>query len=359
MPRVIDVVEFIDESGKEIVHRIPERGSGDFRFGSQVIVREQQAAVFFRDGKAMDVFDAGRHTITVANLPILSGLIGLATSGKTPFTAEVYYVSMRQFLDMGWGTPEPVTLRDADFGMVRLRANGVYSFEIKDPSLFVNKVVGTQGIYETPQIENMLRGIIISKFSDLLGEIKIPFLDLPAKYDELGAGTKAKVMDEFGQYGIALRALYVRSISPTEETAKAIDERSQMGAIGDMSKYMQFQTARGIRDAAQNPSGGVAGAGVGLGAGLGMGQMMAGMMAQAQQAPQQQPPAQPAAPATPTAPTGGGPVPDVMTPGEAAAYLKVTEADIMSMIQAGQIKAKQLGANLRITKKTLDDFLNS
>ena len=356
MPRIIDVVEFIDESGREIVHRIPERGSGDFRFGSQVIVREQQSAVFFRDGKAMDVFDAGRHTITSANLPILSGLIGLATSGKTPFTAEVYYVAMRQFLDMGWGTPEPVTMRDADFGMVRLRANGVYTFEIKDPSLFVNKIVGTQGIYETPQIEGMLRGVIISKFSDLLGEIKIPFLDLPAKYDEIGAGTKAKVMDEFGQYGIALKSLYVRSISPTEETAKAIDERSQMGAIGDMNKYMQFQAARGIRDAAQNPSGGVAGAGVGLGAGLGMGQMMAGAFAQSMQ---QQPPAAPAASAAPVAPTGGGPAPEVMTTQEAASYLKVSEADVVAMIQGGQVKAKQIGTQYRISKKALDDFLAS
>jgi excisionase family DNA binding protein len=356
MPRIIDVVEFIDESGKEIVHRIPENGSGDFRMGSQVVVREQQTAVFFRDGKAMDVFDAGRHTITTANLPILAGLIGLATSGKTPFTAEVYYVSMRQFLDMGWGTPEPVTLRDADFGMVRRRANGVYSFEIKDPSLFVNKIVGTQGIYETSQIENMLRGVIISKFSDLLGEVKIPFLDLPAKYDEIGAGTKAKVMDEFGQYGVALKSLYVRSISPTEETAKAIDERSQMGAIGDMNKYMQFQAARGIRDAAQNPSGGVAGAGVGLGAGLGMGQMMAGAFAQSMQ----QPPAAPAAAsAAPVAPTGGGPAPEVMTTQEAAAYLKVTEADVLAMIQGGQVKAKQIGTAYRISKKALDEFLAS
>jgi excisionase family DNA binding protein len=347
MPRIIDVVEYIDETGKEIVHRIPERGSGDFRFGSQVIVREQQAAVFFRDGKALDVFDAGRHTITAANLPILSGLIGLATSGKTPFTAEVYYVSLRQFLDMGWGTPEPVTMRDADFGMVRLRANGIYTFEIKDPALFVNKIVGTQGIYETMQIENMLRSIIISKFSDLLGEIKIPFLDLPAKYDEMGAGTKAKVMDEFGQYGIALKSLYVRSISPTEETAKAIDERSSMGAIGDMNKYLQFQAARGIRDAAQNPSGGVAGTGVGLGAGLGMGQMMAGAFAQSMQPP-------PAASAAPMALP-----PEIMTTQEAAGYLKVTEADVLAMIQGGQVKAKQIGTAFRISKKALDDFLAS
>ncbi len=152
MPRIIDVVEFTDESGREMVHRIPENGSGDFRLGSQVIVREQQAAVFFRDGKAMDVFGPGRHTITTANMPILSGLVGLATSGRTPFTAEVYYVSTRTYLDMGWGTPEPVTFRDPDLGMVRLRANGVYSMEVGDPALFVDKVVGVRGIYETPEI---------------------------------------------------------------------------------------------------------------------------------------------------------------------------------------------------------------
>ncbi len=356
MPRIIDVVEFTDESGREMVHRIPENGSGDFRLGSQVIVREQQAAVFFRDGKAMDVFGPGRHTITTANMPILSGLVGLATSGRTPFTAEVYYVSTRTYLDMGWGTPEPVTFRDPDLGMVRLRANGVYSMEVGDPALFVDKVVGVRGIYETPEIEGMLRGIIISKMTDLLGEIKIPFLDMPAKYDEIGVGTKAKVSDDFKQMGVNLKTLYVRSISPTEETAKAIDERAQMGAIGDMQKYMQFQAARGIRDAAQNPSGGAAGTGVGLGAGLGMGQMMAGMMSQSLQQPPQQPPAQQA---TGGGPTGGGPAPEVMTPAEAANYLKVSEADVMSMIQGGQIKAKQMGASYRISKKALDDFLNS
>jgi len=352
MPRIIDVVEYADESGREMVHRIPESGAGDFRIGSQVIVREQQATVFFRDGKAMDVFGPGRHTITTANIPILSGLIQLGTSGKNVFTAEAYFVSMRTYLDMGWGTPEPVTFRDPGLGMVRLRANGVYSMEIGDPALFVNKVVGVRGVYETPEIEGMLRGIIISKMTDLLGEIKIPFLDMPSKYDEIGAGTKAKVGDDFKQLGITLKTLYVRSISPTEETAKAIDERAQMGAIGDMQKYMQFQAARGIRDAAQNPSGGVASAGVGLGAGLGMGQVMAGMMSQSMQ----QPPAQQAAP---TAPTGGGPAPEVMTPAEAAAYLKVSEADVMSMITGGQVKAKQMGASYRISKKALDDFLNS
>lgn len=352
MPRIIDVVEFNDESGTEIVHRIPDNGSGDFRFGSQVIVREQQNAVFFRDGKALDVFEAGRHTISTANLPILSGLIGLATSGRTPFTAEVYYVAMRQFLDMGWGTPEPIAFRDADLGMVRLRANGIYSFQIKDPSMFVNKIVGARGIFQTSDIEDMLRSIIISKFIDLLGEANVPFLDLNRKYNELSAGAKAKISDDFEAMGIQLVSFFVRAITPTEETSKALDERASMGAIGDMNKYLQFQAARGIRDAAQNPNGGVAGAGVGLGAGLGMGQMMAGAFAQSQQAAQQQPSAA-------AAPAAAGPAPDVMTPAEAAAYLKVSEADVMSMIQANQIKAKQMGNSYRIAKKALDDYLSS
>ena len=350
MPRIIDVVEFVDESGKEMIHRIPERGSGDFRMGSNVIVRESQVAVFFRDGKAMDVFEPGKHVIRTANIPLLIDLLKLGTSGRTPFTAEAYFVSMRQFLDLGWGTPEPVTLRDSDLGMVRLRAFGTYNMEIADPSLFVNKIVGTQSIYETSQIEDMLRGIIISKLTDLLGEMKKSILDLPAMYEEIGAATKAKVQDDFGAVGIRLKALYVRSISPTEETAKAIDERAQMGAIGDMAKYMQFQAARGIRDAAQNPAGGAAGTGVGLGAGIGLGQMMAGAMAQAMQPPQPQAAPQPAS-------AGGGATPDVMTPAEAAAYLKVTEQDVMQMIQSGQLKARQIGTSYRIAKKTLDDFL--
>jgi len=346
MPRIIDVVEFVDETGNEIVHRIPERGSGDFRFGSNVIVRESQVAIFFRDGKALDVFDPGKHVVSTANVPLLIDLLKLGTSGKTPFTAEAYFVSMREFIDKGWGTPEPITMRDADLGMVRLRANGTYNFEVSEPSLFVNKIVGTQGMYETPQIENFLRGLIISRLTDLLGEMKKSLLDLPAMYDEIGAATRAKAQDDFAARGMKLKTLYVRSISPTEETAKAIDERAQMGAIGDMAKYMQFQAARGIRDAAQNPAGGVAGAGVGLGAGLGMGQMMAGMMAQSLQA-QPQPP-QPAAAA-----------PDVMTPAEAAAYLKVGEEEISQMIESGEIKAKKVGKSFRIAKKTLDDFLSS
>jgi membrane protease subunit (stomatin/prohibitin family) len=286
MPRFIDVIEFMDESGKEMVHRIPDRGPGDFRIGSQVVVRESQAAVFFRDGKAMDTFGPGRHTITTGNMPILVDLLKLGTGGKTPFQAEVYYVSTRQYLDQKWGTPEPIALRDSDFGIVRLRAFGTYAMQIQDPQLFVNKIVGTQGFYETRQIEGHLRSIIITKMTDLLGELGRPVLDLPALYEEIGAGVKSKVQDDFAAVGIELRALYVNNISLPEAVQKAIDERASIGALGGMEAYMQASAAKAMRDAAQQ-EGGAAGTGVGLGAGVGMGAAMAQMMTQSMQPGQQ------------------------------------------------------------------------
>ncbi len=283
MPRIIDVVQFLDNTGNEIVHREPEDGPGDFRLGSQVIVRESQTAVFFRDGKSLDILGPGRHTITTANVPILASIIGLATMGKSPFPAEVVFVNMRDFLDQKWGTPEPIAFRDTDLGMVRLRAFGTFTFQVKDPSLFVNGIVGQQGIYTTAALQGYLRSIIVAKLTDLLGEQKKSVLDLPSLYNEIGAGTKAQLGDDFAAIGLNLKALYVNAITPTDETAKAIDERASMGAIGDMDKYMKFKAARALGDAANQP-GGASGAletGMGLGAGAGLGAAMAGMMSQA------------------------------------------------------------------------------
>ncbi len=282
MARIFDIVEFFDETGRQMVHRVPEHGSGDFRLGSQLIVRESQAGVFFRDGQALDTFGPGRHTLSTANIPFLTRLIGIPFSGETPFKAEVYFVNLQEFLEQKWGTPEAITLRDSELGMVRLRAFGTYSMQVSEPQLFVNKIVGTQGLYQTSQIQGFLRSIIVARLTDLLGEVQKSILDLPSMYDEIGAGAKAKVQDDFSALGIALKTLYVTSISPTEETAKAIDERASMGAIGNMQAYLQFKTARAMTEAAGAP-GGIAGAGVGLGAGVGMGAAMAQMMAQSMQ----------------------------------------------------------------------------
>lgn len=290
MPRIIDVVEFLDNTGNEIVHREPPDGPGDFRLGSQVIVRESQNAVFFRDGRSLDVFGPGRHTITTANIPILASIIGLATMGRSPFPAEVVFVNLKEFLNQKWGTPEPVAFRDPDLGMVRLRSFGTFSFQVKDPAMFVNGIVGQQGIYTTDALDNFLRSMIITKMTDLLGEQKKSVLDLPTLYSEIGAGTQRQLADDFARIGLVIKALYISAITPTEETTKAIDERAAMGAIGDMDKYLKFKAARAMGDAATNPSGAGAGAmqmGVGLGAGAGLGAGLAGMMSQAMQGAQQ------------------------------------------------------------------------
>ncbi len=355
MARIFDIVEAPDQGLNQMVYRVPPSGSGDFRIGSQVIVRENQNAVFFRDGKALDTFGAGRHTITTANVPLLVDLIGKLFSGKTPFKAEVYFVNMRDFIDMKWGTPEPIALRDKDLGLVRLRANGRYSMAIDDPQMFVAKIVGTQGLYQTSQIEDYLRGIIISRLTDLLGELNASLFDLPSMFNELSAAIKVKVAEDFTALGITLKQMFLGSVSPTEETQKAIDERAAMGAIGDMGKYMQYKAAKAMGDAATAGGGGeagsAAGTGVGLGAGFGLGAGMAGMIQQAISSGQQQSQQAAAGASAPAA------LPEVMTLAEAAAYMRVSEADVEELIASGQVKAKKIGSAYRISKKVLDAFL--
>lgn len=356
MVRIFDIVEAPDQGPNQMVYRVPNTGSGDFRIGSQVVVRESQNAVFFRDGKALDTFGAGRHTITTANIPLLVNVVGMAFSGKTPFKAEVYFVNMRDFIDMKWGTPEPISLRDKELGLVRLRANGRYSMAIENPQMFVAKIVGTQGLFQTSQIEDYLRGIIISRMTDVLGELKASLFDLPALFDELSAAIRVKVAEDFAAMGIVLKQMFLGSVSPTEETQKAIDERAAIGAIGDMGKYMQYKAARAMGDAAAGGGGGeagsAAGTGVGLGAGFGLGAGMAGMISQAIASGQQQSQAGGGAPAAAA-------VPEVMTLAEAAAYIRANEADVEELITSGQLKAKKIGSAYRISKKALDDFLSS
>jgi len=281
---LLEVLEFLDESGKEIVHRIPEGGSGEIRLGSQCVVRESQVAIFFRDGKALDILGVGRHTLTTANIPILVNLIKLPFGSKSPFRAEVVFVNMREFVDMKWGTPQMIPFRDKDFGIVRLRAFGTYAMQVSDPQLFVTKIAGTQGIYTTDRLEDYLRSILIAKFADLLGENLTSVLDLAGQYDELSGAIRAKIGDDFAALGLTLKAFYVTAVTVPEEVEKAIDERAQMGALGDMTAYMRFKTARAVGDAARaEGGGGLAGAGLGLGAGVGLGSAMAGAMAQAMQ----------------------------------------------------------------------------
>jgi membrane protease subunit (stomatin/prohibitin family) len=290
---LMQLIEYLDEDGKEMVHRIPERGSGEFQIGSQLIVRESQWAVFFRDGKAYDVFEAGRHTLTTQNIPLLTAVLTAPLYGDSPFRAEALYVSKRTFTDLKWGTAEPIAFRDSEFKMIRLRSNGIYSFHITDPKLFVVKIVGTRGIYRNSEIEDFLRGVIIGRLSDILGETLDSVLDLPRYFDELGAGLKARIRDDFAQYGLEMADFLINAITPPDEVQKRIDERSGMEAIGGMDRYFQFKAAQAIDNLAKGGGGGAAGggdgtdigsaatAGMGLGTGAGLGMMIPGMLQQA------------------------------------------------------------------------------
>ncbi len=305
MVRIFDIIQAPDMGPDQLVARVPEVGWGDIRLGSQLIVGESQNAVFFRDGKALDTFGPGRHTLTTANIPLLINLLGLAFDGQSPFKASVYFVNMIDMLDQKWGTSQPIALRDPDLGMVRLRAFGAFSFKVQDAQRFVAQIVGQRGLYSTSEIRNWLRGQVVSALTDLLGETGAGLFDLPKLIDELGVALKAKLSDNFDQVGIQLKQIFIESISATEETLKAIDERAAMGAIGDMQAYLQFKAARALGDAAKaSGGGGATSEGLGLGAGIGMGAGLGGMIAQAMASAQQpQQPAQPSQPAAPANPT--------------------------------------------------------
>jgi len=358
MARIFDVIEYPDAMRNELVHRFPESGPGTFRIGSQVIVREGQVAVFFREGRALDAFGPGRHTITTANVPLLTDLLGRLFDGRTPFPAEVYFVNTREFPDVKWGTPQPIIVRNpgVGLGVALLQAFGNYSFFVSNPQQFVSQLVGAQGIYNLSEIQGRFRTILLAKLADMLGELGTKggrsVLDIIALTEEVQAGVRAKAQEDFKAIGVTLKTFGIESIKPSEKSA---EELRAMGML-DMATYTQLQAADAMRDAARNPSGG-AGLTAGIGAGIGIGNIMnqalQGGMANPVQGGAAQP--QQVGSATPAAAAA----PAVMSPADAARYLQVSEDDINQMITDGTIKSKKIGSQVRISKQALDDFLNS
>jgi len=352
MARVFDVVEYPNEMRDEIVRRFPESGPGDFRVGSQVIVRESQMAVFFRDGNALDVFGPGRHTISTLNIPLLTNFLGNLFNEKTPFPAEVYFVSMREFVDRKWGTPQPIIVRNPGMGLgvALLQGFGTFSFQVLNPQQFVTQVVGATGTFRMADIETRLRSMLLSKLQDLLGETaaKASVPEMIALTNELSAAVRAKTVEDFEALGLSLKTFYIENLKPSTKSA---EELRAMGML-DMQTYTQLQAADAMRDAAQNPSGGAgltAGIGAGMGIGNVLGQSLSGLAGAG------------AAGAAAGSPQPGGPatavMPDVMTPSEAAAFLKVSEEDVVAAITAGDLKARKIGAAFRISKEALQEFL--
>ena len=275
----IEVIEWLDDSGNTLLYRFPVQGQ-EIKNGARLTVRESQAAVFVFQGQIADVFTPGLYTIDGGNTPILSKLGAWMHGFNSPFKAEVYFVNTKQFTDLKWGTANPVMMRDTDFGMVRLRAFGIYSIRVADPRAFIKEVAGSNAHFVTEDIEGQLKRTLVSGFSDALAESKIAALDLASNYDELSKFVRSKLSEEFKSYGLELTKYLIENISLPQEVEAAMDKRTSMGVIGDVGRYTQFQAADAMRDAAQNTSGG-AGTGAGLGAGFAIGNAMAGAMTNA------------------------------------------------------------------------------
>jgi membrane protease subunit (stomatin/prohibitin family) len=334
---LIDIIEWLDSSRDTMVWRFP-RYENEIKMGAQLVVRESQAAVFVNEGQVADVYGPGTYTLETHNMPILSTLKGWKYGFHSPFKAEVYFVNTRQFTDMKWGTQNPVVLRDAEFGMVRLRAFGAYSVRIVDPAKLLRELVGTDPQFRTEEVGEYLRQLIVGRLGNALATAQVPMLDLAAHQDAIGDRLGGVLSEELLPMGLQIVKFIIENISLPPEVEAALDKRTQMGVLGDLDKYTKFQTANAIQDAARNPGGGM-GQGLGLGLGMAAGQQMAQNLAP-------QPNAQYAAPPA-AAPPPAGPPP---LPPQEQWYLGANGQQLGPFDQAG-LAAQARGGTL--TRSTL------
>ncbi|MBN1827850.1 MAG: SPFH domain-containing protein [Deltaproteobacteria bacterium] len=272
----LEILEWFDETGQELVHRLPEEGSGEIKFGAQLIVRGSQAAVFFYKGKSYEAFGPGRHTLTTANIPVLTKILSAPWALTSPLRAEVYFVNMKVFTNLKWGTRDPVAFKDGELGLVRIRAHGVFNIQVVQPLLFINTLVGTRGFYITGDIEEYLRRVIVSRFNDYLGEHLDSLVNLPGRYDEISRGLQERLHDDFAHYGLLLENLYIGSVTPPPDVQQAIDDKSRLGVLGDLDRFVKMKAAMAMEKAASSQN-----SEAGQGIGLGFGFMMPALFADA------------------------------------------------------------------------------
>jgi membrane protease subunit (stomatin/prohibitin family) len=278
MPTLTGILEFVDDSGTTMVKRLPDNGQFEIIWGTQLIVRESQKGIFFRDGRSLDVFGPGRHVLQTQNLPVLTKWVtSLAYGPESPFKAEVYFLNMKLFSNLKWGTKEPILFKDTELQMIRLRAHGIFSIQIKDPSLFLNKIVGTMGLYRDSDIEDYLRNIITTRMTDVLGNTLKTIFEIPKELNRLSLIIKSSMDLDFEGLGLYLHDFYVNSVSVPLAVQELVDARSSIAAVGNLDKFMKYKAALSLEKAAENP-GGSAAVGVGVGAGMGMGFMLPQML---------------------------------------------------------------------------------
>jgi len=322
----IEIIEWLDQTDDTLVWRFPVYNQ-EIKMGAQLIVRENQVALFINEGKAADLFTPGRYQLQTQNIPILTTLRGWKYGFQSPFKAEVYFFNTRLYADLPWGTANPVMMRDADFGMIRARAFGKYAMRISDAKQFFETIVGTRGLTEKNDILGQLRTSIVSRLSDAIAEAKIPALDLAAKYDELSAIALEKLAPDFKSFGLDVSRFFIENISLPEEVEAAIDQRTKLGVLGDrMGQYTQLQAADAIKVAAANAGGGLASAGAGLGAGMAIGNAMGAAFNQSSSAAPPPPP--------PRAPSAS---PRWSLAIDGKTYGPYTDDALRTMVQNGQV----------------------
>ncbi len=343
----IDVIEWTDDSRDTLSFRYPDEDK-EIKNGAQLIVRESQVAQFVYVGEFGDLFGPGKHTLTTDNIPVLTSLKSWKYAFQSPFKADVYYVTTRLFTGNKWGTSNPIMMRDADFGIVRVRAFGTYDFRIVEPKLFLKEVAGSDQNFRLEEFADAMRSRLVSVFSDALATAKIPVLDLATRYQDLGEALLPLINPLLAaKYGIEMASFVLENASVPPEVEAAIDKRSSMGAVGNLNDYVKFQMAQGMAQ-----GGGAGGAATELAVGLAMAQQMmqqqGGVLGTA-------PAAGAVAPVAAAAPG----LPELLTPADAATALGVTEADVIATIESGDLKAKKIGTAYRITRAALDAFLNA
>jgi membrane protease subunit (stomatin/prohibitin family) len=282
----VDVVEWIDDTDNTMVYRF-ERYGNEIKYGAKLIVRESQNAVFVNEGEIADVLNPGLYELETKNLPILTKLQHWDHGFKSPFKAEVYFCSSKRFVDLKWGTKNPIMLRDAEFDAVRLRAFGSYAVRIKDPAKFIREITGTDGNFTTDEISNQLRNLIVSRFASVIGNANIPILDLAANYGELGGFITERIAPEFDAYGLELTKILVENISLPPEVEQALDKRTSIGMVGGLDKYIKYQSGQALEEGAKH--GGGISDGLGIGVGVALGKQVGDSMTPEQPVPQNTP----------------------------------------------------------------------